>query len=32
MPFSAALHMQAAGFDLERGINGSKAKHMDPAV
>lgn len=27
-----ALHMQAAGFDLERGIHGSKAKHMDPAV
>ena len=26
------LHMQAAGFDLERGIHGSKAKHMDPAV
>ncbi len=24
--------MQAAGFDLERGIHGSKAKHMDPAV
>jgi predicted nucleic acid-binding Zn-ribbon protein len=24
--------MQAAGFDLERGIPGSKAKHMDPAV
>ena len=27
-----ALHMQAAGFDLERGVHGSKAKHMDPAV
>lgn len=27
-----ALHMQAAGFDLERGIHSSKAKHMDPAV
>jgi len=27
-----ALHMQAAGFDLERGIHGSKANHMDPAV
>ena len=27
-----ALHMQAAGFDLERGVQGSKAKHMDPAV
>lgn len=27
-----ALHMQAASFDLERGIHGSKAKHMDPAV
>lgn len=24
--------MQAAGFNLERGIHGSKAKHMDPAV
>ena len=24
--------MQAVGFDLERGIHGSKAKHMDPAV
>ena len=24
--------MQAAGFDLERGVHGSKAKHMDPAV
>ena len=24
--------MQAAGFDLERGIHGSKANHMDPAV
>ena len=27
-----ALHMQAAGFDLGRGIHGSKSKHMDPAV
>ncbi|MBQ8116037.1 MAG: plasmid recombination protein [Prevotella sp.] len=27
-----ALHMQAAGFDLERGVQGSKAKHMDPAI
>jgi len=27
-----ALHMQAAGFDIERGVHGSKAKHMDPAV
>lgn len=27
-----ALHMQAAGFDLGRGVHGSKAKHMDPAV
>ena len=27
-----ALHMQAAGFDLKRGIHGSKAKHTDPAV
>lgn len=27
-----ALHMQAAGFDLERGVHGSKAKHMDSAV
>jgi len=27
-----ALHMQTAGFDLERGVHGSKAKHMDPAV
>ena len=27
-----ALHMQAAGFNLERGVHGSKAKHMDPAV
>ena len=27
-----ALHMQAAGFDLERGIHGSKAKHLDPAA
>ena len=27
-----ALHMQAAGFDLQRGEVGSQAKHMDPAV
>ena len=27
-----ALHMQAAGFNLERGVHGSKAMHMDPAV
>ena len=27
-----ALHMQTAGFNLERGIHGSKAKHLDPAV
>lgn len=27
-----ALHMQAAGFDLERGVAGSQAKHMDPSV
>ena len=27
-----ALHMQAAGFNLERGVHGSKAKHMDPAT
>ena len=27
-----ALHMQAAGFDLGRGVHGSKSKHMDPAV
>ena len=27
-----ALHMQAAGFNLERGVHGSKAKHIDPAV
>lgn len=27
-----ALHMQAAGFDLERGVEGSKAKHLDPAI
>ena len=27
-----ALHMQAAGFDLERGIEGSKARHLDPAI
>ena len=24
--------MQAAGFDLGRGVHGSKSKHMDPAV
>ena len=27
-----ALHMQAAGFDLQRGEHGSQAIHMDPAV
>ena len=27
-----ALHMQAAGFNLERGVQGSQAKHVDPAV
>lgn len=27
-----ALHMQAAGFDLQRGVSGSQAKHVDPAV
>ncbi len=27
-----ALHMQAAGFDLQRGEVGSQAKHMDPSV
>ena len=27
-----ALHMQAAGFDLQRGVEGSRARHMDPAA
>ena len=27
-----ALHMQAAGFELQRGEVGSQAKHMDPAT